>query len=635
MKTNRLKEILAGIEGVDVAVCGDYALDAYWILDPEGSEVSVETGLHAQAVREQRYTLGGASNVVANMLALRPRSVLAIGVVGDDVFGRELTRQLSAAGADTSGLVVQEEDFDTVTFAKRYLNRAEQVRIDFGAHNRRNSRTNRQLLEHLRDALEHCDAVVLNQQVPGSLESEEFVREANALFEAHDRQVIIVDSRHYSHRFDRVIRKTNEVEAVRLTGVEAERGSVFPIEQVQRCAQSLYKRSGRPVCVTRGERGMLVVDAEGIHVVPGVHLVKGLDPVGAGDTVTSALALSLAAGAKAPEAAEFANYAAAVTVQKLFQTGTASPEEILQLAADPDFIYHPELAEDIRRARYWGDTHIELCCPADQIPRAKVEHAVFDFDGTVSVLREGWEAVMEQVMLRAILGEQYDNADQNVLRRARERVCDYIDKSTGIQTILQMEHLAELVREFGLVPEDQVKDKHAYKQIYDQALMQMIGDRIEGVQRGQLDVSDVAIKGAVGLLRSLADRGVRLYLASGTDREHVEREASVLGVAQLFSGGIYGAVGDVSRYSKKKVIKEIIRDNNLAGPELMVCGDGPVELRECRKNGGLAVGVASDEVRRYGLNRQKRTRLVKAGAHLIVPDFSCPVALLRFLFERT
>jgi phosphoglycolate phosphatase-like HAD superfamily hydrolase len=410
---------------------------------------------------------------------------------------------------------------------------------------------------------------------------------------------------------------------------------VFPVEQVRRCAEALYKQSGKPVCVTRGERGMLVVDAEGVHAVPGIHLVKSLDPVGAGDTATSALALSLAAGVKAPEAAEFANYAAAVTVQKLFRTGTACPEEILQLAADPDFIYQPELAEDVRRARYWRDTHIELCYPADQIPRAKVEHALFDFDGTVSVLREGWEPVMEQVMVRAILGGQYEKAEENPFRQVRERVREYISKSTGIQTILQMEHLVELVREFGVVPEDQVKDKHAYKRVYDQALMPMVDDRIERLQRGELNVPDVSIKGAVELLRSLAGKGVRLYLASGTDREHVEREASALGVAQLFSGGIYGAVGDVSRYSKKMVIEEIIRDNNLAGPELVVCGDGPVELRECRKNGGLAVGVASDEVRRYGLNRQKRIRLIKAGAHLIVPDFSSPGVLLDFLFERT
>ena len=72
----------------------------------------------------------------------------------------------------------------------------------------------------------------------------------------------------------------------------------------------------------------------------------------------------------------------------------------------------------------------------------------------------------------------------------------------------------------------------------------------------------------------------------------------------------------------KMVLEKIMSENNLAGPELIVLGDGPVEIRECRKRDGIAIGVASDEIRRHGLNMEKRTRLIKAGAHIIVPDFS-------------
>ena len=114
-----VQDLLDRIGGVKVAVYGDFALDAYWLLDPRGSEVSVETGLPAQAVREHYYTPGGASNVVANMMAVEPESVLAIGTVGDDIFGRELRRQLEGLRVDTSGLIVQGKDFDTITFAGR------------------------------------------------------------------------------------------------------------------------------------------------------------------------------------------------------------------------------------------------------------------------------------------------------------------------------------------------------------------------------------------------------------------------------------------------------------------------------------------------------------------------------------
>ena len=105
-----------------------------------------------------------------------------------------------------------------------------------------------------------------------------------------------------------------------------------------------------------------------------------------------------------------------------------------------------------------------------------------------------------------------------------------------------------------------------------------------------------------------------------------------MGYARLFESRIYGATGDSAACSKKMVVERILRENRLKGAQLCCFGDGPVELRETRKQGGIAVGVASDEVRRFGLNREKRTRLIQAGADVIVPDFSQPSALSRFLF---
>ena len=93
MNEQRLREILDRIKETEVAVYGDFCLDAYWMLDPAGSEVSVETGLQAQAVRRHYYSLGGASNVVANLAALEPKAIRVIGAVGDDIYGRELRRQ--------------------------------------------------------------------------------------------------------------------------------------------------------------------------------------------------------------------------------------------------------------------------------------------------------------------------------------------------------------------------------------------------------------------------------------------------------------------------------------------------------------------------------------------------------------
>ena len=632
MKIDRIKEILDGIKNVKIAVYGDFCLDAYWLLDPHGSECSAETGLMAQAVSRHYYSLGGASNVVANLTALEPAAVQVIGVVGDDIFGRELNRQLHELGVDTTSLVVQKENFDTVTFGKPYLEGNEQPRIDFGFFNKRTEATDQAVLNGIRNALETADALIFNQQVPGCITNESFIDQVNSLFDEFPDKIVLLDSRHYGHRFKNIYRKTNDLEAALLNNADVKPDDVLTLADVKKYAQSLAQQSGKPVFVTRGQRGIITVDSDGVHDVPGIQLMKKLDIVGAGDTVTSALALCLGAGLRPAEAAKFANFAAAVTVQKLFQTGTASGAEILEVGKDPDYIYQPELASDRRRACYLDNTEIESCYQS--IPFGRIKHVVFDHDGTISTLREGWEQIMAPVMIKAVLGDKYETADETLYHKVRNRVADCIDKSTGIQTILQMEALVEMVREFGVVPPDKILDKFEYKEIYNNALMEVVNQRIEKFKRGELDINDYTVKGALAFVKALRQRGIKLYLASGTDRHDVIAESKALGYADLFDGGIYGAVGDITKYSKKMVIEKIMADNNLQGPELAVLGDGPVEIRECRKRDGIAIGIASDEIRRHGLNIEKRTRLIKAGAHIIIPDFSQYDKLIKLLLQQ-
>jgi len=201
-------------------------------------------------------------------------------------------------------------------------------------------------------------------------------------------------------------------------------------------------------------------------------------------------------------------------------------------------------------------------------------------------------------------------------------VLAFIDMSTGIQTILQMEALVEMVDEFNIVPKEEILDKFGYKKIYNDALMQVVSAKLGKLEAGELNIDDFTLKGSPGFLKTFKEKGVKLYLASGTDKEDVLNEARILGYADLFDGGIYGSENDIKKYSKKMIINKIIKENNLKGNELVVFGDGPVEIKECIKARGIAIGVASDEVRRFGLNREKRTRLIKSGAQIIIPDFS-------------
>lgn len=634
MTQTRIHEILEKISKVKIAVYGDFCLDAYWQMDPDGSELSVETGLKAEAVSRHTYSPGGAGNIVANLAALKPGTIKVIGVVGDDIYGRELSGQLNILGADVASLIVQNEAFDTYTYTKKYYGDKEDPRIDFGLKNSRSQETDEALLQNIQSALESYDALIFNQQVSGSITNREFIDRANKLFASYENKIVVLDSRHFNSEFRSVYRKANEIETAALNGLQLSPQDNLSFSEIKRHAKEVYEKNHKPIFVTCGARGIVCMDESGLSEIPGILLLKKLDTVGAGDTTISALTLCLAAGISPPEAAEFANLAAAVSVQKLFTTGTASGQEITELNLDADFNYQPELAEDLGRARYLADSKIELCREEVLNNLGNIQHAVFDHDGTISTLREGWEQVMEPVMIRAILGEKIDHVEPSLNQEINKRVKEFIDNSTGIQTIVQMEGLVQMVDEFDLVGKEKILDKFGYKKLYNDELMRVVSKRLKELETKELTIDECTIRDSVDFLRALYKRGVRLYLASGTDIEDVIHEAELLGYADLFEGRIFGSVGDISKYSKKKVIQEIIAEHQLAGNELAVFGDGPVEMKECVKSNGIAIGVASDEIRRSGLNQEKRRRLIRSGAQILLPDFSETNRLLGLLFKQ-
>lgn len=630
MNNPDLKSLLGQFGRGKIGVIGDFCLDAYWSLSQGERELSIETGRATHAVIEQRYALGGAANIVANLAALRVGVIKAFTVLGNDLFGAELMAQLRKLNVDCSGVVVQQDDWDTAVYAKPYLGDEELERIDFGRFNRITPAAECALIAQVQQAVDDLDVLILNRQLPYGICSGAVYDTLAAGVSSAPGCRFVLDFRELPERFDNMIVKTNTAEAARFCGEERE--AIGTVDDVERYAAQIYKQSRQPVIITRGRRGMAAFNGENFHHVPGVHILKQVDPVGAGDTTVAALAACLAAGASIVEAAHVANLAASVTVQKIRQTGTASPEEIIQAGTDTDYIYRPELAEDQRRARFWGSSQIEIVNL--DVHFGDIQHAVFDHDGTISVLREGWEAIMEPVMVRAILGKQADCVSQDKYQQVVSHVRDYIDQSTGIQTILQMQALTEMVREFGYVPENDILDAKGYKALYNDALMVGINARKQRIESHELDVTDFTIKGAVDLLHALHRRGVKLYLISGTDEADVRTEAELLGYAHLFEGRIFGAVGEIRTESKKVVLERIMQENNLRGRQLITFGDGPVEMRETKKQGGIAVGVVSDEVRRYGRNLQKRTRLIQAGADLIIPDYTQLPILLRLILNE-
>jgi phosphoglycolate phosphatase-like HAD superfamily hydrolase len=130
------------------------------------------------------------------------------------------------------------------------------------------------------------------------------------------------------------------------------------------------------------------------------------------------------------------------------------------------------------------------------------------------------------------------------------------------------------------------------------------------------------VPGAREFLERLAGFGVRLYLASGTDHANVREEAALLGVSRYFGERIYGAQDDLKAFSKAILVQQILaRTGGLRPDELLVFGDGYVEIEEVRKVGGIAVGVATSEPECLQIDGWKRPRLINAGADFIIPNY--------------
>jgi len=257
--------------------------------------------------------------------------------------------------------------------------------------------------------------------------------------------------------------------------------------------------------------------------------------------------------------------------------------------------------------------------------RGEYRYVLFDFDGTTSLIREGWPDVMCPMMVEILMAAPNHESEAEVAAVVRE----FVGNLTGKQTIYQMIQLAEEVKKRGGTPLDPME----YKQMYLDRLMEVIRDRRDALRGGRAQPEEMLVPGTLGLLEGLKSRGLPMYLASGTDEYYVKEEADLLRLTPYFEGHVYGAIDDYKSFSKQMVIERILRENRVEGAHLLGFGDGYVEIDNVISVGGTAVGVASDEAGRSGKpDPWKRDRLVGVGADIIVPDFRDSEALLGYLF---
>jgi phosphoglycolate phosphatase-like HAD superfamily hydrolase len=249
---------------------------------------------------------------------------------------------------------------------------------------------------------------------------------------------------------------------------------------------------------------------------------------------------------------------------------------------------------------------------------------LFDFDGTLSLIRAGWVEVMVPMMVD-LLGKTNSGESAEQLR---EIVLDYVGRLTGRETIYQMMTLADHLRARGA----EAEDPQVYKKMYLDGLMERIQYRLDALQAGRASADEYLVPGSRKLLEALKERGLTMYLASGTDHADVVAEAKLLNIDHYFAG-VFGALDDLQSFSKELLIKRFIENNEFRGPEFLAFGDGYVEIEEVKKVGGIAVGVATNEPECLTVDTWKRDRLVGVGADFIIPNYSDLDELIETVFS--
>ena len=317
---------------ITVTVLGDYCLDKYLYIDPALDEISNETGLLAyQAPRKALYP-GAAGTVTNNLRALGVR-VICVGLVGDDGEGYELTRCLRQIGADTS-LLIQTDRICTGTYTKpmRPIESGgpyrEMNRLDFRHFFPTPLDLEDQLIANLHTALAQSQAVLISDQY---LEHNcsvvtDRVRDAAAeLAAAHPEKVFYADSRGFINLYREMTVKCNHAEAVK--AIRPGFAGEITDEVILACGQSLHARNGKPVLISRGEKGLYIFDGETLHI-PAFKVTGEIDFVGAGDATNAGYTLGRALGLTQREAGTLGCCVSSITIQQIGVTGTATVGQV-------------------------------------------------------------------------------------------------------------------------------------------------------------------------------------------------------------------------------------------------------------------------------------------------------------------
>lgn len=260
-------------------------------------------------------------------------------------------------------------------------------------------------------------------------------------------------------------------------------------------------------------------------------------------------------------------------------------------------------------------------------PRPALSHVVFDFDGTLSWLRHGWPEMMCDVFM-----EHVELREGETVRAMRDYLIDETIALNGTPSVFQCRRFVEVneARGGAKLDADGLRDE------FQRRLDEAIGLRKAAVQGGAESGEDYLIHGTRAFLEHVRRAGLTPIILSSTVQERVRDEAKLLGIHTFFAHHIYGGVGDPQHFRKRAVFERLLVEEGVPGSQLLAFGDGPVELRDAKALGGLAVAICSDENQNGSglIDHHKEKHLLAAGADAVLPDYRDAAPLLDRLLGR-
>lgn len=318
LSPNRVDEMLSTIRNRRVVVLGDVMLDEFvW---GDVTRISPEAPVPVVDVRRESIHLGGAANVLANLISLGARSTI-IGVVGDDAGGERLRDNLNSLGAGLDSLVIDKSRPSTLK-TRIIAHNQLVVRADRERRNPVSAEIEDEIISHVKVALTDADAFVISDYDKGVITPRIL---AEVLPFAYERLPVLVDPklRNFNSYRPATLVTPNHHEAMRMTNTEDDSN-----DGLYQAAKAIQSRLGcDAVLITCGDRGMMLLGDDDQPAYVRTAAREVYDVTGAGDTVIATLAAGLAVGATMLEAAMLANQAAGIVVGKV-GTATANADEL-------------------------------------------------------------------------------------------------------------------------------------------------------------------------------------------------------------------------------------------------------------------------------------------------------------------